>query len=293
VIGDGAASDRVTYLIANRNRARYLPACLQSLYVQTDAHWLALICDDASEDDSTDVLAGIADRRIRVLRNETNIGYAATLRRLVHGATTDIVAILDPDDALAPEATARLLAAYADPQAEFVYSRYAVYDDTLTSCRAVQGSAVPPGGTALRDACVGQLRSFRRSTYFRTAGFDPSMEYAEDRDLVYKLEEVTRPIFLDAVLYRYRELPDSQSHDPAKREVGALNVRRARRAALARREIRGVRRLVWEVWVLLDYLAFSDARPRTVRRLATALLRGVSLAGPLRRSLTRSPAGPS
>jgi hypothetical protein len=97
------------------------------------------------------------------------------------------------------------------------------------------------------------------------------MLYAEDRDLVYKLEEVTRPVFVDAVLYRYRDLPDSQSHDPRKRAIGARNTWRARRAALRRRNISGVARLGHELHAWADYVAYSRRRNATVHFMATQL----------------------
>ena len=272
---NGEAGGRITYLIANCNRSAWLPDCLASLLAQTSAAWLALIVDDASTDDSLAVVAAVPDPRIRLLRNERNLGYIASLERLLEEAATDIVAVLDPDDALAPEATETLLRTYAaQPDAAFVYSRFASYDERLAGCRAVHGGAIPPRGTALCDGPVGAIRSFRRSAYRRTAGLDPGMLYAEDRDLVYKLEEVTSPIFLDAVLYRYRELPDSQSRDPEKRAVGVRNTRRARRAALRRRNVRGVRRVLWEAWVWGDFVASSDRWSRPVRRLAAGVAAG-------------------
>jgi hypothetical protein len=103
-----------------------------------------------------------------------------------------------------------------------------------------------------------------------SAGLDESMRFAEDRDLVYKLEEMTRPVFVDAVLYHYRDLPTSQSRDAAKREVGAINTRRARQAAISRRGIGGVRRLVYEAYFWADYAAYSRRTPAPLRAIANA-----------------------
>jgi glycosyltransferase involved in cell wall biosynthesis len=269
--------ERLTYLIANHNRGRYLPECIASLRRQTSPDWLAMIADDASTDDSLRIVAPLMEERIRLIVNARNLGYVGTLRRLIAEAETDVVAILDPDDALAPESTEILLRAYAEnAPAGFVYSRFSVCDDALQSCRGPFGTGVPLGGSAMFDGVVGHILSFRRSVYERTAGLDEAMRFAEDRDLVYKLEEVTRPIFVDAVLYLYRELPDSQSHDPAKREIGALNTRRARRAALRRRRQRGLRRIAWEVYSLLDYLAYSDRRPG-LKAAAAMMLRAAGV----------------
>jgi glycosyltransferase involved in cell wall biosynthesis len=262
-------TERITYLIANHNLGAFIGDCLRSLRRQTDPNWLAVVVDDASTDASVEMVAPFVDERVRLLVNERNVGYIATLKRLIAEASTDIVAILDADDAVSPDATERLLAAYAaDPGAAFVYSRFARYDAALATQRGVHGSRIPEGSTALRDGGVGAIRSFRRSVYALTAGLDDTMLYAEDRDLIYKLEEVTRPSFIDAVLYYYREAPNSQSRDPGKRKLGAINTWRARRAALQRRSISGVRRLVHEIFFWADYVAYSRRRLGVVHELA-------------------------
>lgn len=263
--------EEITYLVASFDRGEYVADCLASLRGQTDPGWRAVIVDDASTDDSLERIAPYLDTRIRLLRHDRNLGYVAALQRLIDEAETDIVAILDPDDALEPEATALLRRAYAtDPGAAFVYSRFTEYDQSFARPLGTYGGPVPPGGTAIRDGPVGAIRSFRRSAYRRTAGLDASMRYAEDRDLVYKLEEVTRPRFVDVPLYRYRRLPDSHTGNPRSREEGARNVRRARRAALRRRDIGGVPRAAAEIMILADYVAYSERSGGLARRLAAA-----------------------
>ena len=267
-----AVGERITYLIANHNRGPFLVDCLTSLRAQTNKNWLALIADDASTDGSLDAIAPFLDERIRLIVNARNLGYIATLKRLIAEATTDIVAILDADDAISADATRRLLAAYgADPRTEFVYSQFAVYDAALESRSAVHGSAIRDGGTAMLEGVVGAIRSFRRSAYLRTTGLDDTMLYAEDRDLVYKLEELTRPVFVDAVLYHYRDLPDSQSHDPQKRAIGARNTWRARRAAFRRRNVSGMARVGHELHAWADYVAYTQPRTAVLRFMATQL----------------------
>ncbi len=267
--------ERITYLIASHNRGRFVAACLESIRRQTSDNWLAIVVDDASTDASLSVIRPFVDERIRLVVHPRNLGYIATLKRLIAEASTDLVAIVDADDAITPDATEQLLTAYAThPSSGFVYSRYAIYDATLTHAGGDHGRAIPDGRTAMVDGVVGAIRSFRRSAYARTPGLDDTMLYAEDRDLVYKLEEVTRPVFIDAVLYRYRDLPDSQSHDPRKRAIGARNTWRARRAALGRRGMSGIMRAAFELHALADYVAFRWPRPPVVsflpRRVADA-----------------------
>jgi GT2 family glycosyltransferase len=260
----------LTYLIANHNHAEFIGQCLASLRAQTDTNWLALVGDDASTDDSLDRIRSFADPRVRVIVNERNIGYASTLAALIDEAVTDVVAVLDADDALEPDATAELRRAHRDhPEAALVYSRYILYDREMSSTLGVYGGAVPPRGTAIIDGPVGAIRSFRRRAYRQTSGLDARLAYAEDRDLVYKLEEVGPLWFADAALYKYRETPGSQSRDPHKREIGLVNTRLARRAALDRRSVRGVARLAAECAIRCDYVSDSMRYPAPLRAVAS------------------------
>ncbi|MDQ3243602.1 MAG: glycosyltransferase [Gemmatimonadota bacterium] len=266
------ADDRITYLIANYNQARFIADCVRSLTAQTDSRWMAVILDDSSTDGSADRIGTLVDDdgRIRVLSSDRNVGYIATLERLIAEAGTDIVAILDADDAVEPEATAELLAAHTrNPGAALVYSRFAEYDESLTNRLSVNGGVVPIGGTAIIDGPVGHILSFRRSAYSRTAGLDREMLYAEDRDLVYKLEELATPVFVDAVLYRYRTVAGSHTRDPEKREIGARNTRKARLAAVERRRLSGVAQLAARWAIACDYAAYSHHRSHPVRMLAS------------------------
>src|SRR5688572_8380152 len=92
--------ERITYLIASYNRGRFVAACLESVRRQTDANWLAIVVDDASTDESLSAIRPFVDERIRLVVHPRNIGYIATLKRLIAEASTDIVAILDADDAI-------------------------------------------------------------------------------------------------------------------------------------------------------------------------------------------------
>lgn len=274
--GDPSSVRSITYLVANYNNARYLAHCLSSLRGQTDDGWTAIVADDASTDDSLEVIEAHTEPRIRVIRNKENIGYIGTLRRLIEEAPTDIVAILDSDDAIRPETTSALLAAYeSGADVGFVYSRFSICDERGRETGVVHGSVIAPGGTSLWHGTVGHILSFRRSTYMRTAGLDESMVYAEDRDLVYKLEEVARPVFVDAALYMYRQTPGSQSRDHGRRALGARNTWRARRAALKRRALCLKGRLAWEPLLFADYVAYSNRFPPSFRRGATRAANGL------------------
>ncbi len=239
--------NKITYLVANYNNGQYIRDCIDSLHAQTSSNWLCLIADDKSTDQSLTYIRSLLTPKIKLLENLQNIGYIRTLMKLIEHAETDIVGILDADDALYPLATELVLQAYdKHPEAGFIYSNLTYYDQALnTSLRAGDSSAIPPKGNTLWGGYVGAMRTFRISSYQKTTGFDSDILYAEDRDLVYKMEEVTPFVFIDQVLYKYRQVANSHTNAPEKRRLGIQNHRLAYQNALQRRNIHGLKKFIY------------------------------------------------
>lgn len=86
------------------NAALYLPASIGSLQAQTYIDWELLAIDDGSTDGSLALLEAAAarDERVRVLRNERNLGLSRTRNRGLDEARSEYLGWLDADDVAAP-----------------------------------------------------------------------------------------------------------------------------------------------------------------------------------------------
>src|SRR5712691_9294956 len=93
----------VSALLAVHNDVRYVRSAVTSVLRQTLADLELIVVDDASTDDTAAVLAGGADGRVTVLRNEEQLGLAASLNRGLDRASGRYVARLDADDVALPE----------------------------------------------------------------------------------------------------------------------------------------------------------------------------------------------
>lgn len=102
---------KVSVLIAVYNASQYLPACLDSLVVQTHADFQAICIDDASTDDSLRILQDYAarDNRFCVLPLKENGGQAHARNVGLHVAEGDYVCFLDADDWYEPDTLASAL----------------------------------------------------------------------------------------------------------------------------------------------------------------------------------------
>jgi len=250
--------EKITYLVANYNNSTYIQECIDSLKEQTSDQWLCIICDDGSNDNSIETITTSLSSKISLIKNKENIGYTDTLKRLIESSRTDIVAILDSDDAIEPSTTEEVLSAYKEnPECGFIYSNYQAFDQTLKNkkgngaCREKAKNR-----TALTHGFVSHLKTFKRSSYNKTTKYDSDMQYSEDRDLCYKMEEVTEFHFIEKRLYRYRDAPNSQSKGK-KFKIGIKNHIQARKNALKRRNIKGTDLLIHKAINLLIPLQYT------------------------------------
>ena len=209
-------------IIANYNNAKFLGDCIKSVLSQTCTKWEAIIYDDGSTDNSLDVIEPyLTDKRIRLIKGEKNNGYVFALKKMIDNVGTDIVGILDSDDALAADAIEIMLLAHKNNKNRgLIYSQFTYCNQNLKPIRIGRCKKIEKGGSELLNNYISAFRTFKKKDYNKTSGFDIKMLYAEDKDLYYKMEEVTKPLFIDKSLYYYRYVESSQSHDKKKNFIG-------------------------------------------------------------------------
>jgi glycosyltransferase involved in cell wall biosynthesis len=99
----GDSMPKVSVIIPTYNRATSLVSAVNSVLSQTFQDFEIIIVDDASKDDTEEVVRGIADRRIKYLRHETNKREAGARNTGVTSASGEYIAFLDDDDEWLPD----------------------------------------------------------------------------------------------------------------------------------------------------------------------------------------------
>jgi glycosyltransferase involved in cell wall biosynthesis len=113
----------VTIVITAYNYARFLPRSLESALAQRYEPLEVLVMDNASTDETPEVLARYAaDPRLRVIRNERNVGMARNHNLGLTNARGEYILFLSADDALVEDAVDRVMRYYdAHPDVDVVY----------------------------------------------------------------------------------------------------------------------------------------------------------------------------
>lgn len=98
---------RVTVFIPTWNRARWLEQAIRSVLAQDYTDFLLVVSDNASTDETPDVVAGFDDDRLRYVRRPHNIGLLGNHNACLESLDTEFGIILSDDDRLFPEHLSR------------------------------------------------------------------------------------------------------------------------------------------------------------------------------------------
>ena len=105
-----AGDPLVTIAIPTFNRASLLRDCVLAALSQTYQHFEILVSDNASTDETEEVLREFSDRRLRVVRQKTNIGMLPNWNACLAEAKGDYIVFVSDDDRIAPWMLERCIA---------------------------------------------------------------------------------------------------------------------------------------------------------------------------------------
>ena len=225
----------VSIVIVAHNEARTLPKKLLSLLASTRAEWIReiLIGSDGSTDDTAQVLAAIADPRVKLFPFASRRGKPAVLNELVPQCQSEFVLLADARQEFAPDCIERLLENFTDPNMGVV-SGELVLRTSAGSTDAAQGIGFYWKYEKFIRRCESQWRGVPGATgacyAIRKSLFRPIPEQTILDDVVIPMQAVTSG-------FRCVFEPAAQVFDEPSQSSGQESVRK-------RRTIAGVAQLI-------------------------------------------------
>lgn len=95
-----AKSPVVSVLIPVYNGGRYLAETIDSVLAQTYSDFEVVISDDASTDESLEIISRQNDHRLRLLNNPVRLGFGGNWNRVLNEARGKFIKLLPQDDLL-------------------------------------------------------------------------------------------------------------------------------------------------------------------------------------------------
>lgn len=196
--------------VFNPNPA-HLKEAIHSVQDQFYPWWELCIADDASTDPAIQKIlqdAAAQDRRIKVVRRETNGHISAASNSALAQAEGQFIALLDHDDVLAPHALYEVAECLlTHPDADVIFSD----EDHIDASGRRSHPYFKPGWNPelmLGQNLISHLGVFRRSLMEQVGGFRVGFEGSQDHDLALRVVSETtadRIIHIPKILYHWRQ----------------------------------------------------------------------------------------
>ncbi|NYT04893.1 MAG: glycosyltransferase family 2 protein [Methanomicrobiales archaeon] len=128
---------RVSICIPTYNRAAMVGRAIKSALEQTYADLEVIVVDNASDDNTEEVVRSFLDPRLSYRKNAENLGLFGNFNRCLEEARGEIIHILHSDDAIEPDFTARCVAFFdAHPGVGMTFSSAII--ETGTSAKELR-----------------------------------------------------------------------------------------------------------------------------------------------------------
>jgi glycosyltransferase involved in cell wall biosynthesis len=252
----------VSVAVPAYNAERWIRETLESVVAQTMDDLEVVVVDDASTDGTREAMADVADPRIRLFRNERNLGQSANWNRTIALCRAPFVKLLCADDFLRADCLDLMLRPFrASETVGLVFCRREIVSEgdesEVAAWRAHYETMFRRFGelrelnsgrklfeaylaTGFDDNWIGEPSAVmvRRSLFDRLPGFHPHVRQAVDMELWLRLLFHADVGFVDEPVATYRIVSGSVSSETARRGSRWLDQLWLVEALLADDEIR-------------------------------------------------------
>jgi hypothetical protein len=229
----------ISVIMSVYNGERFVAEAVESILTQTFSDFEFIIVDDGSNDSTQLILSRFTDRRVRLLRNQRNVGLATALNIGLQSAQGKYIARHDADDvSLADRFSLQVAYLESHPEISIVGTTVEIIDERNVGgpCMRVPHSNVDIKWALLFGCPIIHGTVMGREAAFRGAhGYteDPSFGCVEDLELWSRMSERhnfvnlqeqlgRRRSHLGAISHQKRELQQEQGRRVLRRSIGSV-----------------------------------------------------------------------
>jgi len=216
---------KVSVIMPVYNGERYIREAVESILRQTFTDWQLVIVNDASTDGTEKILESLKDNRIKIIKNDRNLGSVVSRNIAFKGCLSEYIAILDADDIAEPTRLEEQVAFLdAHPDFGLVGSWTKIIDENGTQIGRIAKDKTPSEQIPIK-LLFHNVLAFSSVTMRKSAmppiPFDDENVPTEDVALYLKMLPHSKFATLPKVLISYRAHSKgiSKIYSAKKREV--------------------------------------------------------------------------
>lgn len=198
---------KISVIMPAYNAEKYIKEAMDSILEQTWGDFEFIVLNDCSKDRTEEIILSYADERIVYVRNEKNLGVAATLNKGLGLAKGEYIARMDADDISMPDRFEKQVA-YLDahPEVAVLGGLVEIFDEnektTLRNyCAAPEQIKID---LLFASALAHPSVMMRREVISGLGGYDRDFEGLEDYELWCRVAENHDIAICPELLLRYR-----------------------------------------------------------------------------------------
>ena len=222
---------KVSIIMCSYNCSDFIGKAIQCILDQTYQDWELIISDDKSPDNSIEIIEPfLKDKRIKLFKQEKNLGYVRNKNFALQQATGDLVTQLDSDDLCPPDRIEKQANVFiTNPKIKICGSDFrpiGVNDEPIYVIEFLEGKEEHKEDFLIEQPQIEYPFWFPglmwRTELFDEIGYFPdyfSGIYGDDHYWTFKANQKYPIYFLKDCLYEYRINPDSITNvldDPRK-----------------------------------------------------------------------------
>jgi glycosyltransferase involved in cell wall biosynthesis len=166
-----------------------------------------IVVDDASTDETPQIIRSYQDERIKYVRHDKNKRLPHALNTGFAMAVGDYLTWTSDDNYYAEDAIESMIVALqTNKTIDFVYANYFIVNDNGEVLHSI---SVGPSKNLKEENCIGPCFLYRRKVYEVLAGYNPDEFLAEDYEYWIRVFKRFRMKRLDKFIYWHRLHPRS------------------------------------------------------------------------------------
>jgi len=235
MINNGINTDSLTpdisVVMSVFNNEGYLAEAIDSILQQSFSNFEFIIIDDASTDNSLEIIEQYAtqDKRIIILRNAENIKLAASLNKGINQARGQYIARMDSDD-VAELSRLETQIKFMQENSDIGVSGtwVSVYESPNTIWKTAISNDAARCSAFFGSCFHHPTVMFRRDVLESHGGYDEEVDFAQDSHLWSQLtfDHGVKFANLPEVLLKYRSHPDASREDYRYKQQSKANALR-------------------------------------------------------------------
>lgn len=201
----------ISVIIPCRNQGRYLRTAVESVLVQSYGEHEIIIFDDASTDDTAEVIKQLVKenpgREFSIRGNDRNMGLSLARNEMIGIAKGDLIMPLDADDFLHPDCLQEMMLVLKSRKDVDVVSASRI--NFGARCELIHANPVYPDLLPLENQ-LGYASMFRKSVWEKVGGYQANLPHQGMEDWEFwlsALEAGCKFSPIRKVLWHYRVHP--------------------------------------------------------------------------------------